>query len=189
MRESQAEGSNCVECSFPPGSGTRAESLRFQRARALTSLITAPSRCRTIRAQKCGMPKITLPSIATSGIPTPLWVQDRDAVWLTNFDQALLQPTRPDVAEGNDIIWRERDGVGHLILLTNPTPNSGAKLVKRVYRVKPQAQATRRQFLGGSRWEAYRAPPSDRRAGTDSFTAGVPVRGQTGRRRLLHQEE
>ena len=60
------------------------------------------------------------------------------------FDQALLQPTRPDVAEGNDIIWRERDGL-RIVILTNPIPNSGARLVKTVYRVKPQAQATRRR--------------------------------------------
>ncbi len=56
------------------------------------------------------------------------------------FDRALLDPTQPDVPDGQDILWRERDGL-RLVILTNPTPNRGAKLVKTVYRVQTQAKA------------------------------------------------
>jgi hypothetical protein len=43
------------------------------------------------------------------------------------FDRALLDPTQPDAPDGQDILWRERDGL-RLVILTNPTPNRGAKL-------------------------------------------------------------
>jgi len=56
------------------------------------------------------------------------------------FDRALLSPLTPDVPDGSDILWRERDGI-RLVILTNPTPNLGAKLVKTVYRVEAQAKA------------------------------------------------
>ena len=56
------------------------------------------------------------------------------------FDRALLDPIQPDVPDGQDILWRERDGL-RLVILTNPTPNRGAKLVKTVYRVQAQAKA------------------------------------------------
>src|SRR5689334_21021054 len=56
------------------------------------------------------------------------------------FDKALLQPTRPDIPDGADVLWRERDGL-RIVILTNPTPNTGAKLVKTVYRVERQARA------------------------------------------------
>src|SRR4051794_19031667 len=56
------------------------------------------------------------------------------------FDKALLHPTRPDVPDGVDVLWRERDGL-RIVILTNPTPNTGAKLVKTVYRVERQARA------------------------------------------------
>jgi len=56
------------------------------------------------------------------------------------FDRALLDPTQPDTPDGPDIVWRERDGL-RLVILTNPTPNRGAKLVKTVYRVQAQAKA------------------------------------------------
>jgi hypothetical protein len=58
------------------------------------------------------------------------------------FDRALLQPTQPDVMEGTEIIWRERHGL-RIVILANPNPNVGAKLVKTVYRVQAQARATR----------------------------------------------
>ncbi len=58
------------------------------------------------------------------------------------FDRALLDPTQPDAPDGQDILWRERDGL-RLVILTNPTPNRGAKLVKTVYRVQAQASALR----------------------------------------------
>ena len=59
------------------------------------------------------------------------------------FDKALLHPIRPDVPDGLDIVWRERDGL-RIVVLLDPTPNVGAKLVKTVYRVQEQARATRR---------------------------------------------
>jgi hypothetical protein len=42
------------------------------------------------------------------------------------FDRALLDPTQPDAPDGQDILWRERDGL-RLVILTNPTPNRGAR--------------------------------------------------------------
>lgn len=59
------------------------------------------------------------------------------------FDQVLLHPTRPDVREGIDILWRERDGV-RLVILTNPEPDRGAVLVKTAFRVAKPAAATHR---------------------------------------------
>jgi hypothetical protein len=56
------------------------------------------------------------------------------------FDKALLDPRRPDVPDGLDILWRERDGL-RIVILTNPTPNIAAKLVKTIYRVEKQASA------------------------------------------------
>ncbi len=56
------------------------------------------------------------------------------------FDEALLTPTKPDIPDGADVLWRERDGL-RIVILTNPTPNTGAKLVKTVYRIKAQARA------------------------------------------------
>ena len=56
------------------------------------------------------------------------------------FERALLQPVKPDIPDGADILWRERDGL-RIVILTNPTPNVGAKLVKTVYRVQVQARA------------------------------------------------
>jgi len=60
------------------------------------------------------------------------------------FDKALLDPSRPDVPDELDILWRERDGL-RIVILTNPSPNIGAKLVKTVYRVEKQASAIRRR--------------------------------------------
>ena len=59
------------------------------------------------------------------------------------FDRTLLQPTCPDVPDGMDVLWRERDGL-RIVIITNPTPNRGAKLVKTVYRVQRQASAVSR---------------------------------------------
>src|SRR3954467_10916114 len=42
------------------------------------------------------------------------------------FERALLQPVKPDIPDGADILWRERDGL-RIVILTNPTPNVGAK--------------------------------------------------------------
>lgn len=54
------------------------------------------------------------------------------------FEKVLLAPTRPDIPDGANVAWRERDGV-RLVILLNPEPDRGAKLIKTVYRVKPQA--------------------------------------------------
>jgi hypothetical protein len=56
--------------------------------------------------------------------------------------KALLQPVRPDIADGLDILWRPRDGL-RIVILTHPTPNLGAMLVKTVYRIEEQASARR----------------------------------------------
>ena len=55
------------------------------------------------------------------------------------FDRVLLSPIAPDVPDGLDVVWRERDGI-RLVILTNPTPDLGAKLIKTVYRVQAQAK-------------------------------------------------
>ena len=67
---------------------------------------------------------------------------DRLGITTHLFERALLTPTRPDVMDGADVLWRERDGV-RIVVLTDPTPNVGAKLVKTVYRVEQQARARR----------------------------------------------
>lgn len=57
------------------------------------------------------------------------------------FVKALLSPITEDVPDGQEVIWRERDGV-RIVILLHPTPFRGAKLVKTVYRVAAQAKAT-----------------------------------------------
>jgi hypothetical protein len=64
----------------------------------------------------------------------------RESIPPEAFERALLQPVKPDIPDGADILWRERDGL-RIVILTNPTPNVGAKLVKTVYRVQAQARA------------------------------------------------
>ena len=54
------------------------------------------------------------------------------------FERALLWPSHPDVYDGQDVLWREHNGI-RLVILLNPTPNRGAVLVKTVYRVNTQA--------------------------------------------------
>ncbi|SDH19245.1 DUF4258 domain-containing protein [Pelagibacterium luteolum] len=58
------------------------------------------------------------------------------------FERVLLNPIRPDIKDGMDVVWREREGL-RIVILTDPTPNMGAVLVKTVYRVKPQANAVK----------------------------------------------
>jgi hypothetical protein len=65
---------------------------------------------------------------------------EEDNISQEAFERALLTPVKPDVREGADILWRERDGI-RIVILENPTPASGAKLVKTVYRIEAQAQA------------------------------------------------
>jgi hypothetical protein len=45
------------------------------------------------------------------------------------------------VPEGQDILWRQKDGV-RLVILLKPEPFRGATLVKTGYRIEPQAKAT-----------------------------------------------
>ena len=66
---------------------------------------------------------------------------DEEGISQEAFDRVLLAPITPDVPDGLDVIWRERDGI-RLVVLTNPTPNVGAKLIKTVYRVQAQAKAS-----------------------------------------------
>jgi hypothetical protein len=65
---------------------------------------------------------------------------EEDGISQETFDKVLLEPIQPDIPDGTDILWRERDGI-RLVILTNPVPNTGAKLVKTVYRVEAQAKA------------------------------------------------
>ena len=48
-----------------------------------------------------------------------------------------------DTPIGTNVVWREKDGL-RLVILVNPTPNIGAKLVKTVYRVKAPARVVTR---------------------------------------------
>jgi len=52
----------------------------------------------------------------------------------------LLTPVKQDIRDGADILWRERDGI-RIVILENPIPSTGAKLVKTVYRIQAQAKA------------------------------------------------
>ena len=65
---------------------------------------------------------------------------EEDGISQEAFDRVLLDPLTADVPDGAEIVWRERDGI-RLVILTNPTPNRGAVLVKTVYRVEAQAKA------------------------------------------------
>ena len=67
---------------------------------------------------------------------------EEDRISQEAFDRVLLLPLTEDVPDGADILWRERDGI-RLVILMNPTPNTGAKLVKTVYRVEAQARAVK----------------------------------------------
>ena len=65
--------------------------------------------------------------------------QDRmaqDGISEEDFRDALMRgDTIPD---GQDIIWREKDGV-RVVILRRPTPFNGAMLAKTVYRFKAPA--------------------------------------------------
>ncbi len=58
------------------------------------------------------------------------------------FIKALLEPLGEDIPEAPGILWREREGL-RIVVITNPTPNRGAKLVKTVYLIQGQANARR----------------------------------------------
>ena len=65
---------------------------------------------------------------------------EEDGISQEAFDRVLLDPLTADVPDGAEIVWRERDGI-RLVILTNPTPNRGAVLVKTVSGVEAQAKA------------------------------------------------
>src|SRR4051812_36324215 len=69
------------------------------------------------------------------------------------FDRVLLEPTRPDIPDGADILWRERDGL-RLVILINPTPNRGAKLISTTAGVCALFCLRRRYGAMSSRSEA-----------------------------------
>jgi hypothetical protein len=74
-------------------------------------------------------------NVAVSCTRRPAW--RRTASLKKVFDKALFEPTRPDVPDGMDILWRERNGL-RIVIITNPTPNTEAKLLKTVYCVQGQ---------------------------------------------------
>jgi hypothetical protein len=65
---------------------------------------------------------------------------ENNGIPIEAFEKTLLQPVQPDIPDGLDILWRQRAGL-RIVILTNPTPDLGAKLVKTVYRIKEQASA------------------------------------------------
>jgi hypothetical protein len=61
-----------------------------------------------------------------------------DGISEHDFKEALFNgSTTPD---GQDVLWREKDGV-RMVILRKPTPFKGAMLAKTVYRVRPAAHA------------------------------------------------
>ena len=65
---------------------------------------------------------------------------EEDKISQDAFERVLLTPIKQDVRDGADILWRERDGI-RIVILENPVPASGAKLVKTAYRIEEQAKA------------------------------------------------
>ena len=66
---------------------------------------------------------------------------DRQGISQELFERVLLSPAKPDVQEDLNTLWREGENIRLVII--NPTPNTGARLVKTIFRVKAQAQAIR----------------------------------------------
>ena len=63
----------------------------------------------------------------------------QDGISEKDFVGALMRgDTIPD---GQDVVWREKDGV-RIVILRKPTPFKGAMLVKTVYRITAAARAT-----------------------------------------------
>ncbi len=69
---------------------------------------------------------------------------DEEGISQETFDKALLEPTEPDVYDGLDVFWRERDGV-RIVVLLKPTPNHGAVVVKTAFRVECKASSVSSQ--------------------------------------------
>jgi hypothetical protein len=66
---------------------------------------------------------------------------DRQGISQELFERVLLSPAKADVQEDLNTLWREGENIRLVII--NPTPNTGARLVKTIFRVKAQAQAIR----------------------------------------------
>jgi hypothetical protein len=69
--------------------------------------------------------------------------QDRmrqDDIGEGTFRDALIEGET--IAEGHDVIWREKHGI-RIVILRRPEPFAGAMLVKTVYRIEGAAQARR----------------------------------------------
>jgi hypothetical protein len=64
---------------------------------------------------------------------------DRQGISQELFERVLLSPSKPDVHEDLNTLWRERENIRLVII--NPTPDTGARLIKTVFRVNAQAQA------------------------------------------------
>ena len=64
---------------------------------------------------------------------------NKDKISHEAFEHVLLAPVKQDIRDGTDILWRGRDGI-RIVILENPTPASGAKLVKTVHRIEAQAK-------------------------------------------------
>ena len=63
-----------------------------------------------------------------------------DGISEHDFKEALFNGTT--IPDGEDVLWREKDGV-RVVILRQPTPFKGAMLAKTVYRVRPAARATK----------------------------------------------
>ena len=69
--------------------------------------------------------------------------QDRmreDGIGEATFRDTLMDGET--IAEGHDVIWREKHGI-RIVILRRPEPFAGAMLVKTVYRIEGAAQARR----------------------------------------------
>lgn len=64
---------------------------------------------------------------------------DAEGIRQEDFERVLMNPLRADVPDGQAVVWRERDGL-RIVIHTDPTPNTGAKLVLTVYKVESQAK-------------------------------------------------
>jgi hypothetical protein len=64
---------------------------------------------------------------------------EADGISQEMFDRALLNPAEKDLPEGNSVVLRRSNGI-QIVVLLNPTPNRGAKLVKTVYKMLAQAK-------------------------------------------------
>jgi hypothetical protein len=64
----------------------------------------------------------------------------QDGISPDDFEDVLVHgATIPD---GQDVVWREKDGV-RIVILRHPTPFRGAMLAKTVYRIQAAARARR----------------------------------------------